>query len=104
MTASKQPSRGSEKKQYGRLVEQYPDFDPADPPLCLSHTEVVAAVKAGHAKPLSKLITDFVKYGDHWWILYKNGWILIDHSGLHSALEKQAAEVRETGTYLGGPC
>jgi hypothetical protein len=57
----------------------------------VSHEQMRDAQRAGHAVPLSKLITDIVRYRDHWWIGSAAGWILVDDPLLIQKLDDHRA-------------
>jgi len=57
----------------------------------VSHEQMREAQQQGHAVPLSKLITDIVRYGDRWWIGSAVGWILVDDPLLIQKLDAHRA-------------
>jgi hypothetical protein len=46
-------------------------------PLEIGYDEIIAAYQTGAAAPLSRFITDIVRYRDHWWIAHTTTWLLI---------------------------
>jgi hypothetical protein len=67
----------------------------------ISHARMEEYGQLGLATPLSRIITDFIKYGDRWWITDPHGWHLIDDQHLIIKLNNHATWA-DGGLYLGG--
>ncbi|GAA2522487.1 hypothetical protein [Pilimelia columellifera] len=57
-------------------------------PPVLSHPQMRDAIQGGDARTLSKIVTDFVRYRDKWWITHPDGWIRIDDQQLIARLDR----------------
>jgi len=57
----------------------------------LSHAQMREHQEADQAEPLSRVITDFVKYDGHWWIADRQGWHLVDDAYLIAKLDNHAS-------------
>lgn len=57
----------------------------------VSHEQMRDAQEEGLAVPLSKLITDIVRYRDQWWIGSAVGWIVVDDPLLIQKLDAHRA-------------
>lgn len=55
----------------------------------------------GLAVPLSRIITEFIKYDERWWIADRSGWHVVDDQRLVAKLDNHQSWT-EGGLYLGG--
>jgi hypothetical protein len=67
----------------------------------INHDQMHAYHDAGLVTPLSRMITDHVRFADRWWIADRNGWHLITDDVLIHMLDTQVKWV-EGNVYLGG--
>ncbi|MFI6785052.1 hypothetical protein [Micromonospora sp. NPDC050276] len=67
----------------------------------ISHANMRELHGQGLATPLSRLITDHVRYDNRWWIADRDGWHLIVDGVLNGMLDTQRKWV-DGNVYLGG--
>lgn len=76
----------------------------ADPSLAkgfINHEQMRIHQESGAVTPLSRDITDHVRFNGRWWIGDRNGWHLITDQQLADLLDTQRRWV-EADVYLGG--
>lgn len=59
-------------------------------PLEVTYEEIRAASERGDVVPLSDVITDIVRYRDHWWIAHTHTWLLITDQATNAKLDRHA--------------
>jgi hypothetical protein len=59
-------------------------------PLEITHDEISAAREAGDVTPLSNLITDIVRYRNHWWIVHTSTWLRVTDESTSARLDRHA--------------
>lgn len=74
---------------------------PETPDGFITHRDMQEHRRNGLAKPLSRIITDFLHYDDQWWIADHHGWHLIDDKHLVVKLDNHGSWA-EGDFYLGG--
>ena len=56
-------------------------------PNTLTNQAMQEATLAGSARPLSKIITDFARYQEHWWLACNGYWLRITDTQLIATLD-----------------
>ena len=65
------------------------DWD-AGCPLEVTYEEICAASERGDVVPLSDVITDIVRYRDHWWIAHTRSWLRVTDQTTSGKLDRHS--------------
>jgi hypothetical protein len=57
----------------------------------ITHEQMHEYRERNLARPLSRIMTDFTRYDEQWWIADQHGWYLIDDVQLVARLDNHAA-------------
>lgn len=70
-----------------------PSDPAADLPVEISHAEMDAAYRAGHAVSLGRAIPWLACYLDAWWVAYEGGWLRVNDKAAEADLDHLASRL-----------